>query len=81
MGFALAVLALAVLWQPVTSDRQRNNVQELQRQELLFELLWDTNEVPKNHPEVFERIKTYKIEDVATACHNKVSLSRFRRFH
>ncbi|OXU27273.1 hypothetical protein TSAR_013577 [Trichomalopsis sarcophagae] len=49
----------------------------LRKQEVVFQLLWSSRQAPKNHPEVFERLRNYKLEDVGAACENHTHAKEF----
>lgn len=68
----LVVAIVLIIIACVHAEMQPSDVEFLRKQELIYQLLWHTKELPKNHPEVFERIKNYKLEDVTAACENQV---------
>jgi hypothetical protein len=56
-----------------SSQIKLNDENFLKKQEIVFQLLWNTKVMPNNFPEIFERVKNYKIEDITAACINQVS--------
>lgn len=77
LTFVILVIISTLIWTSQSFEIQTSDAEFLRKQELVFQLLWSTKETPNNHPEVFERVKNFKIEDVSAACDNQVSFLRF----
>ncbi|KAL7297598.1 hypothetical protein TKK_0009271 [Trichogramma kaykai] len=93
VAIVIASLSVVIIVGPNdgSAAASANNDDDFPRkQSAIFQLLWQSSGASgagspaKSHPEIFERVKNYKLDDVVEACNNKTlarELEAYMKFH